>query len=203
MKEKSFHPELSAATAAKTAASWRNVLKATQRLLAHAPPCIRHTPTPYVQTHTHTNTVAHTAMASLLLNCLHGYIYMSMCLHVINKIYCTFTQVLHFNRLQFWGPGAQLFLVLYILLLLLFLYIAWRKKKSECFSPLNLPLNSLQIWICKKKRDIIPYLSKICFFKTSSSVIQQIYTVTLLRNIFWGGTFVLITRSNTILVEKV
>lgn len=64
-KERSFHPELSAATTAKTAASWRNVLKATQRLLAHATLRIRHTLPPYVQTHSHTTICGHSGSHGL------------------------------------------------------------------------------------------------------------------------------------------
>lgn len=63
---------------AKTAACRRDVLKSTQRLLAHAPPCIRHTPSPYV--HTHNQTVR--SLHWLFINAVHLLVGALQCINV-------------------------------------------------------------------------------------------------------------------------
>ena len=69
LKDKNFHPEWSAATTAKTAAIWKNVLKDTQRLLAHTAHCNRHMVHPHHMSkhkHFHTQWLAHAAVQSSL-----------------------------------------------------------------------------------------------------------------------------------------
>lgn len=189
----SFHHDLSAAIVAKTAASWRNVLKATQRLLAHIPPCIWHTPPPYVQTHNQTVAQCAVAHYTASQNKLSAWVSIWKT-HFLYEYPCTYRSGDYSNKihllkyigsLQFWGTSTGLLFFLFS-----FVYTG-STLINRTSSPLHSPLHTLQIY-----NNISSLSCENCDSKISTFHVQERALFLALWQYYQFSDFVMVYSIN-------